>query len=101
MHWFELTVVDVSILVNNVAHIIIQSSTKKLVFPVMSLIILQVTSCPRSHRYLREILPRLSDCLHDVNESVKSAMLDLLLVKTLAQCNFSFIYRQVVTTLPT
>jgi hypothetical protein len=29
---------------------------------------------------LREILPRLSDCLHDINEPVKTAMLDLLLV---------------------
>lgn len=36
-------------------------------------------SSPHSHVYLKVVLPRLSDCMHDTNESVRAAMLDLLL----------------------
>jgi len=36
-------------------------------------------ACPHSHVYLKAVLPRLSDCLHDTNEGVRGAMLDLLL----------------------
>ena len=34
--------------------------------------------CDQSHVFLKSVLPRISDCLHDINESVRIAMLDLL-----------------------
>ncbi len=37
-----------------------------------------VTSCERSHLYLKNVLPKVADCLHDVSETVRVAMLDLL-----------------------
>ncbi len=37
-----------------------------------------IKNCARSHFYMKQVLPRVSDCLHDVNESVRAAMLDLL-----------------------
>ena len=40
-----------------------------------------MTDCPRSHLYLREILPRLKDRLHDIIEGTRIAMMDLLLVR--------------------
>ena len=36
-------------------------------------------SSPHSHVYLKAVLPRLADIIHDSNESVRGAMLDLLL----------------------
>ena len=37
-----------------------------------------IKTCPRSHIYLKKILPKLKDVLSDSNEGVRSAMLDLL-----------------------
>ena len=37
-----------------------------------------VLKCPRSHIYLQKILPRVGKCIHDVNDSVRLAMVDLL-----------------------
>ena len=37
-------------------------------------------SCPESHVYLKVVLPKLSDCLHDSSEQVRSAMVKLLVV---------------------
>lgn len=33
---------------------------------------------PHSHVYMKAVLPRLSDCLHDTNENVRGAVIDLL-----------------------
>lgn len=38
-----------------------------------------ILSCERSHVFLKKALTRISDCLHDVNESVRVAMVDLLI----------------------
>ena len=35
-------------------------------------------AAPQSHVYLKALLPKLGDCLHDTNEAVRSAVLDLL-----------------------
>ena len=32
----------------------------------------------RTHMYLKGVLPKVSICLHDVNEAVRAAMVDLL-----------------------
>ena len=37
-----------------------------------------ILSCPQSHVYMKAVLPRLSDCLHDTNEGVRAALIDLL-----------------------
>jgi condensin-2 complex subunit G2 len=37
-----------------------------------------VQNCPRSHLYLKQILPKLGEVLFDSNEAVRSSMLDLL-----------------------
>ena len=37
-----------------------------------------VESCPRSHVAMHKVLPKISDCLHDINEAVRSAVVDLL-----------------------
>jgi len=34
---------------------------------------------PRTHLFMKNVLPRLTNCLHDVNEGVRSAMVDLLI----------------------
>ena len=39
----------------------------------------RLLSTPNSHVYLRKVLPRLADRLHDSSEAVRAAMLDLLL----------------------
>ena len=38
-----------------------------------------VANCPRSHPVLQKVLPRISDVLHDINEQVRIAMIDLLI----------------------
>ena len=46
-------------------------------------------STPNSHVYLRKVLPRLADRLHDSSEAVRAAMLDLLLaVKGVRSINY-------------
>ena len=37
-----------------------------------------VKTCPRSHVYLKQILPKLKDVLFDSNEGVRSSMIELL-----------------------
>ena len=37
-----------------------------------------LTNCARSHLYLKKILPKLSDSLHDLKDVVRQAMVDLL-----------------------
>ena len=44
---------------------------------------------PASHVYLRKVLPRLADRIHDTNEAVRGAMLELLLtVRTVRSIKF-------------
>ena len=48
-----------------------------------------IKNCPRSHVYLKQILPKLKDVLFDSNESVRSAMVDLLFaVKSIKTIHF-------------
>lgn len=44
-------------------------------FPVQA----SLLANPRTHVYLSKVLPRFSDALHDVNEGVRGAMVDLLI----------------------
>ena len=37
-----------------------------------------ILSSPHSHVYMKAVLPRLSECLHDTNEGVRAALIDLL-----------------------
>ena len=37
-----------------------------------------ILKCPRSHIYLQKVLSRVGKCIHDVNDSVRLAMVDLL-----------------------
>ena len=37
-----------------------------------------ILKCPRSHIYLQKVLTRVGKCIHDVNDSVRLAMIDLL-----------------------
>ena len=49
----------------------------------------RLLSTPNSHVYLRKVLPRLADRLHDSSEAVRAAMLDLLLaVKGVRSINY-------------
>ncbi len=54
------------------------ASSPKVRASVLKGLKLMLTTCDRSHLYLKRILPRVSDCLHDVSEPVRIAMLDLL-----------------------
>ena len=48
-----------------------------------------IKNCPRSHVYLKQILPKLKDVLFDSNDSVRSAMVDLLFaVKSIKTIHF-------------
>ena len=38
-----------------------------------------LTSCVRSHLYLKKILPKICDSLHDIKDVVRQSMLDLLI----------------------
>ena len=37
-----------------------------------------LTTCVRSHMYLKKILPKIRDSLHDIKDSVRQATVDLL-----------------------
>ena len=55
------------------------ASTFKVRLAVIKGLKTMIHSCPRSHVTMNKVLPKISDCLHDVNDSVRIAMLDLLL----------------------
>ncbi len=55
------------------------ASSSKVRMAVVKGMKLLLTTCPRSHYVLQKALPRISDCLHDINEQVRVAFLDLLL----------------------
>ena len=75
-----------TILINQLAN---DMSSPKVRQTVIKSMIKLIRTCPRSHVYLKKILPKLKDCIFDTNETVRCAMLDLLLaVKNIKTIQF-------------
>ncbi len=67
--WFNVLVKDLAF----------DASSPKVRLAVIRGLKTLVTSCPRSHVTLKKVLPRVADTIHDVNESVRAAVVDLLI----------------------
>ena len=88
--WIIFSATDIqsfmSILINQLAN---DMSSPKVRQTVIKSMIKLIRTCPRSHVYLKKVLPKLKDCLFDTNETVRCAMLDLLLaVKNIKTIQF-------------
>ena len=60
-------------------HLAFDMASPKVRLAVVKGIAHLIQTCPRSHGYLKKILPKLSDLLFDSNEAVRLGLLDLLL----------------------
>ena len=70
-------------------HLAFDMASPKVRLAVVKGITFLIQTCPRSHGYLKKILPKLSDLLFDSNEAVRLGLLDLLLaVKSIKTIQF-------------
>ena len=88
--WIIFSATDIqsfmTVFINQLAN---DMSSPKVRQTVIKSLIKLIKTCPRSHVYLKKILPKLRDCLFDTNETVRVAMLDLLLaVKNIKTIQF-------------
>ena len=79
-YWLILSSADLNSLVKIfVADLATDSSVPRVRAAVLKAFQHILIHCVRSHLYLKKILPKLSDSLHDIKDIVRLAMVDLLL----------------------